>query len=211
MDNIQISKEVRSAIKQGDSKRCFELLGNNQNLININTPFGTWLHVAASEGQVEIVKGLVKLGVDVNIRGGVYGGGPINEAASEGHIEVVDFLLSQGAEMDVSEPERNPLFGAISNGHVKVKEPFPLDVSKPIDYVRLHYFNKDDEFMLGSQIQSNLRDKPDWNRPTYLNIPNKKSLTALSLVVYDEFMDARLRSELRSCILHTTLQSKCFN
>ena len=33
---------------------------------------------------------------------------------------MVKYLLSCGAEMDVSEPERNPLFGAIYGGHADI-------------------------------------------------------------------------------------------
>lgn len=84
------------------------------------TPFGTWLHVAASKGELNIVKKLIELGSNINVIGGVYGGGALNEAASAGHIDIVSYLLSCRADMDVSEPERNPLFGAISNGHVDI-------------------------------------------------------------------------------------------
>lgn len=120
MNNGEILKEIRSAIKQGNTGRFMELIRSHMETINTLTPFGTWLHVASSEGQLEIVKELVRLGADVNRPGGLYGGGALNEAASEGHLEVVEYLLSCGADMDVSEPERNPLFGAISNGHEKI-------------------------------------------------------------------------------------------
>ena len=68
--------------------------------------------------KLDIVK-LVELGSNINTLGGVYGGA-LNEAASEGHIDIVRYLLSCGADMDTSEPERNPLFGAISNEHVDI-------------------------------------------------------------------------------------------
>lgn len=94
------------------------------------TPFGSWLHVAASRGELEIVKKLVELASNINMQGGVYGGGALNEAASAGHIDIVRYLLSCGADMDVSEPERNPLFGAISNGYVDIAK---LLIEKGID------------------------------------------------------------------------------
>ncbi|GGG82899.1 hypothetical protein GCM10010918_45530 [Paenibacillus radicis (ex Gao et al. 2016)] len=122
MDNVQTAKEIRIAIKQGNTARVTELIGNNIELLNMMTPFGTWLHVAASKGQLDIVKKLIQLEADVNKLGGAYGGGAINEAASGGHIDVVKYLLSCGAKLNISEPERNPLFGAISNGHVDIAE-----------------------------------------------------------------------------------------
>lgn len=86
----------------------------------MKTVFGTWLHVAATAGQLEIVNLLVGLGIDVNVRGGIADCGAIKSASSAGHIEVVRYLLSAGAEMDVSDPTRNPLFGAIYGGHIDV-------------------------------------------------------------------------------------------
>lgn len=120
MDSKQIAKDIRTAIKKGDSDKVVELIGTNKEYLNMMTPFGTWLHVAASRGELDIVKKLIELGVNINTPGGVYGGGALNEAATAGHIEIVKYLLSCGAHMDVSEPERNPLFGAISNGHVDI-------------------------------------------------------------------------------------------
>jgi ankyrin repeat protein len=117
MDDKQIAKEIRVAIKQGDIEKVVTLVGADKARLEMMTPFGTWLHVAASHGKLEIVKRLVALGANVNATGGIAGGSPINEAASEGHLEVVKHLLSCGATMDVSEPERNPLFSAIYGGH----------------------------------------------------------------------------------------------
>jgi hypothetical protein len=35
------------------------------------------------------------------------------------------------------------------NWTLEVKYPYPLDMTKPIDSINLHYFNKDDAFMVG--------------------------------------------------------------
>ncbi|MBU7592616.1 suppressor of fused domain protein [Metabacillus halosaccharovorans] len=120
MNSLQLTKDIRSAIKKSDINKVVELIGSNAELLNMNTPFGSWLHVAASRGELAIVKKLIELGANVNMLGGVYGGGALNEAASAGHYDTVSYLLSCGADMDVSEPERNPLFGAISNGHADI-------------------------------------------------------------------------------------------
>ncbi|MFF2342709.1 suppressor of fused domain protein [Bacillus mycoides] len=117
MDKIQISKEIRSAIKSDNLEKVVELIDSNVEVLNMITPFGTWLHVAASRGKLDIVKKLIELGIDINALGGTYEGGALNEAASEGHINVVKYLLACGADLDISDPIRNPLFGAISNGY----------------------------------------------------------------------------------------------
>ena len=117
MDKIQISKEICSAIKSGNLEKVVELIDSNVEVLNMITPFGTWLHVAASRGELDIVKKLIELGVNINALGGSYGGGALNVAASKGHINVVRYLLSCGADLDISDPIRNPLFGTISNGY----------------------------------------------------------------------------------------------
>jgi len=56
MDSKQIAKEIQSAIKNGDIDKVTELIGTNNTYLNMMIPFGTWLHVAASRGQLDIVK-----------------------------------------------------------------------------------------------------------------------------------------------------------
>ena len=120
MDEIQTAKAIRTSIKQGDTNKFTALITSNMALLEKMTPFGTWLHVAASFGRKEIVRELLDLGVDVNRRGGVFDGGAINEAAADGHLEIVKYLFEFGAELDVSLPTRNPLFGAIQGGHIEI-------------------------------------------------------------------------------------------
>jgi ankyrin repeat protein len=117
MDDMQLAKEIRTEIKQGDVEKVTTLIGSDRTRLEMMTVLGTWLHVAATHGKLEIVKRLVSMGADINRRGGVEGGGALNEAACEGHIDIIKYLLNCGAEMDVSDPVRNPLFGAILEGH----------------------------------------------------------------------------------------------
>src|SRR5262249_7659824 len=55
-----------------------------------------------------------------NKRGGIFDAAPLNLAASKGFIDIVLYLLNSGAEMDTSEPQRNPLFAAIHGGHAEI-------------------------------------------------------------------------------------------
>ncbi|WP_199884107.1 ankyrin repeat domain-containing protein [Anaerosinus massiliensis] len=119
--NIQISRDIRAAIKQGNLEKVIGLIANDKERLNFSTSvFGTWLHVAANAGQLDIVQYFVEAGIDINQHGGIFEGSPINEAASKGHLEIVKYLLSCGAELDVSDPVRNPLFSAITGGHIKI-------------------------------------------------------------------------------------------
>ncbi len=117
MDNKQIIRDIFDAIEEKDLSRVVTLFDAYPDYLKVITPFGTWLHVASSEGALKIVKLLVRLGVDVNAIGGTFNACAINRAASRGHYDIVKYLLSCGAIMDMTEPDRNPLFAAIYGGH----------------------------------------------------------------------------------------------
>ena len=72
MDNKQskIIKTMRTAIKNGNLDTVKELLDNNDDLLEVHTVFGSWLHIAASYGRV-----------DVNRNGDISEGNPIRSAA----------------------------------------------------------------------------------------------------------------------------------
>ena len=91
-------------------------------LLTEDTPFGSWLHLAAKHGALTIVQQLLLAGLNPNQRGGVMGGTPINLAALEGHLEIVTHLHQQGAIFETDEPELNPLFSAIQGNHVQVAD-----------------------------------------------------------------------------------------
>lgn len=120
MEDIDAHKAIRDAIRVGETGAALELIGAKPEHLRAITPFGTWLHVACSFGNLELVTALVEMGADINVRSGVFGGSAINEAASKGHRSIVQYLLEQGAQLDTSDPERNPLFAAIYGGHKEI-------------------------------------------------------------------------------------------
>lgn len=109
-------KLIRNAIKRSDLSDVISLLRNDEALFHLDTPFGTWLHMAAAHGTLEIVKWLIEHGADVNARAATIESRPLDEAASNGHPEIVKYLIDSGATLDVSDSVRNPLFGAIVGG-----------------------------------------------------------------------------------------------
>jgi len=122
LEKNSVNKTIRNAIKRGGINSVKELIGNDKEILHTMTPFGSWLHIAAKKGQIEIVEYLVHKGIDVNIKGDIFDASPLRVAAGEGHIEIVKYLLQSGAELDVSLAKRNPLFAAIYGGHKEVVE-----------------------------------------------------------------------------------------
>ena len=116
------ARDVLSKIEEGDVEGVQQILEGEPRLLNLSTPLGSWLHIATRNGQESIARLLVRMGIDVNVKGGPSGKSPLNVAAYEGNADLVSFYLKSGAKMDISEPDRNPLFAAIHGGHKHIAE-----------------------------------------------------------------------------------------
>ena len=138
MEQKSINKAIRNAIKMGDINEVKQLIGNDNEVLNTMTLFGTWLHVAAKKGHFGIVEYLIHKGIDVNTKGDIFDASPLRLAAGAGHLGIVKYLIENGAELDVSLAKRNPLFGAIYGGHKEVAE---FLVEKGID-ISIRYTGK---------------------------------------------------------------------
>jgi uncharacterized protein len=114
--DVEIYKQIRKAIKEGKFTDVVSLVGTDLSSLRMETPFGTWLHMACSHGQIDIVTWLVSQGAEIDSIGGVGGRRPIDEAAASGNSEIVHYLIEAGATLDVSNSLRNPLFSAIVGG-----------------------------------------------------------------------------------------------
>ncbi len=121
MDKNQLAKDIRLAVKNEELDTLKDLLQKETDMLTWMTPFGTWLHVAAAHGHLEIVKFLIKAGLDSsNAQGGTFSTNALERAATKGHLEIADYLISQNIEIDTTEPDRNPLFAAIYGGHLDI-------------------------------------------------------------------------------------------
>ena len=118
MKDTQIAayNQIRRSIKNGATADFVRLLGADESLFQLDTPFGKWIHMAAAHGKLAIVEWLVSHGMDVNSRGATIEGRPLDEAAANGHADVVRFLIDAGATLNVSDSVRNPLLAAIIGG-----------------------------------------------------------------------------------------------
>ncbi|WP_242246107.1 ankyrin repeat domain-containing protein [Bacillus cereus group sp. BfR-BA-01523] len=122
MDKKSVNKAIRNAIKNGDINEVQRLIGDDKELLNTMTSFGTWLHVATKRGQLDMVEYLINKGIDINARGGTFDASALNLAAGAGYLNIVKYLIEANAELDVSLAKRNPVFGAIYGGHKEVVE-----------------------------------------------------------------------------------------
>ncbi|MDL4841737.1 ankyrin repeat domain-containing protein [Aquibacillus rhizosphaerae] len=118
--NKEYAIRIYELIKNGDIEKAKEIFITNNSLLDFVTPFGTWLHVAARAGELEMIKFLVDSGMDINIIEGVPKSAPIAQAASEGELSIVKYLFDNGAILDVSDPNRNPLFSSIYGGNLDI-------------------------------------------------------------------------------------------
>ena len=79
------------------------------------------LHLATKNGQVSLIKTLLKARVDINALN-VEGLSPLHLAAIEGNIEVTKLLISEGANIEVTDSKwgSSPLLYACQNGRTKL-------------------------------------------------------------------------------------------
>ncbi|MGC9930233.1 ankyrin repeat domain-containing protein [Priestia aryabhattai] len=120
MERNHSKKLIRNAIKTGDIHAVKKLIGDDIEVLNTLTVFGTWLHVAVKKENLQIVRYLVEKGIDVNAQGGTFSANALERAAAKGHIDIAKYLINHNIKIDISEPDKNPLFAAIYNDHFEM-------------------------------------------------------------------------------------------
>jgi ankyrin repeat protein len=75
------------------------------------------LHVAAREGNLDIVQALVQAGADIDKRN-LLKETPVMLASLAGHTKIVDFLVSKEAQ--INQPGWTPLLYAATNGYTEI-------------------------------------------------------------------------------------------
>lgn len=116
MTDNDVMMSIHRAIKRGDLSEVTDLIADDKARLSMWTPFGTWLHDAASFGRLDIVLWLISHGLDLDAFNESTEVRPIEKAAGEGHVDVVKCLINAGASLDVSDSVRNPLLAAITGG-----------------------------------------------------------------------------------------------
>lgn len=139
---MTILGKIYVAIMKHDLDSLKKLLKGHPEYINyVDSSDGTLLHRTAMDGNVEIVKYLLSLGLDINKRSGEFDCSALKKAVSYENIDVVKYLLDAGAEIDTSNIFRNPLFSVTRNEKVDCTK---LLIEKGID-VSISYKKEDGE------------------------------------------------------------------
>lgn len=93
--------------------------------VNVNEGGGavpTALHMAAKDGQLDVVQQLLKSGADVNAKGGLYNTA-LQAAAAGGFVDVVEYLLMKGADASLGGGLfANALSAAVFSGTTEIME-----------------------------------------------------------------------------------------
>lgn len=131
MNEDDLFSIIFDAIEDVDNETALKYLLSEPNALHMDTLFGSWLHVAASAGNLFLVKQLIDNGINIDIKGGVYDSTALTEAAAEGHDQIVKYLLEEGSVLDLETSITNPLISAIIGNHIEVVK---LLVAHGIDF-----------------------------------------------------------------------------
>lgn len=108
---------IRAAIDSEnilELRQAFELWPKELN--NPCGVLGCHLRYACENGSLKVIKSIIELGADINLRDSTLDFSPLNGACYQGRVDVVKYLLKNGAVIDVSTASRNPFFDCIRGG-----------------------------------------------------------------------------------------------
>ena len=112
-ERIEIGKRLNLAIEGGRTDEVISLCTEYPWLICDHTWSKrrlTWIEVAATKGNVDMMKTLVDLGFNIDALSGKEGSTALATSVGFDHLDMVRFLLENGADPNLS----RPLIGAIN-------------------------------------------------------------------------------------------------
>lgn len=117
-----VTGEFDRAMKEGDAKGVERLIATNRALVNWRQGGRTALHVAAENGNRQLVELLLGYGANVALSESVGNQStPLHLAAAKGHQAIVELLLMMGANPAALDAEkRTPADVAEQSGHAEV-------------------------------------------------------------------------------------------
>lgn len=129
--NMRDIGKIEISIMKNDMNSLKKLLNEHPECLNYSdSSQGTLLHVASEEGNIEAIKYLLSLGLDINKCAGAFDANPLISAIVAKQCEAEKYLIDSGIELDTSTSLRNPLISAIYNREVECVK---LLIEKGID------------------------------------------------------------------------------
>jgi len=112
--------EIRIAIRKGDLDALKHLVESDSKILQLDSVFGSVLHIAVNNEKLHIVRWLLEYGADSNMKSDEEELSCLNCAIGGKNIELVRLLLDHGASLDTTDTISNPLYGAIYHGHFEI-------------------------------------------------------------------------------------------
>lgn len=121
-ERVRFDPNISAAIRSRNLDDLQHLLMKEPEQLRAFTPFagGTWMHFAAREGDIDAVRLLISLGLDIDVESSLDGRTAICDACRGGHEGIVRLLLNNGAKLDTSSSSKNPLFSAILGRNLSI-------------------------------------------------------------------------------------------
>ncbi|PDZ08795.1 hypothetical protein CON70_25760 [Bacillus pseudomycoides] len=99
MDKTQVAKDIRGAIKRRQLDTLRDLLEKDPEMLTWMTPLGTWLHVAAAHGHLEIAEYLINHNIEIDTS--EPDRNPLFAAIYGGHFEIVKLLVENNIDISI--------------------------------------------------------------------------------------------------------------
>lgn len=118
----EIDKKLGDVVENGDCDEARDIFKSYPMKLHEQPFHYSWLHFAAENDDVEMMKLLVELGLDINTRASKSTSVPLNVAIFENAVNAVRYLLSQGADVNSGGGLEGgtPLVSACREGNLEI-------------------------------------------------------------------------------------------
>jgi ankyrin repeat protein len=120
--NVAESGEIVAAIEAGDEKQVKKLASGGWP-VNVLTPNGSALDLAAAKGLDTAVVALLKAGADPDIGHPEGGDSPLHSYAETGNVKMLRTLVAAGGDLEYARADgKTPLAVAVTRGHLSASK-----------------------------------------------------------------------------------------